>query len=309
MVVFLKKRLRLLAFLLLAGVTLYGVVNMLSGDWRTALEYWRSKLPVFCLVFLLQWLDISLDSFLWMIILHEFNIRPGRRMGYIMFFAGYAGLLLPLQLGRFIRADAIARMHIGSAADGVKVELILLYLVATAAGSLFAGVVASRVHLLLAPLAVVAAIAFCLFFADRLFAVLSRTPANLPHHFWRKKSIVLVAFLAMVGWWINGTLLYLVIYDLPGDVAYWHALIIGPGNLIAGLATGLPGGIGAVEGLLGLSLDFVNIPPEHQAMAVAAFRILTFWFWIPIGWLAFTAMNRRIVRIRAAHQAADNPSL
>jgi len=58
----------------------------------------------------------------------------------------------------------------------------------------------------------------------------------------------------------------------------------------------LPGGIGATEGILGASLRLRSVPMEHLAIAIAAFRLITFWIWIPLGWLALAVVNRRISR-------------
>jgi uncharacterized membrane protein YbhN (UPF0104 family) len=65
---------------------------------------------------------------------------------------------------------------------------------------------------------------------------------------------------------------------------------------VLGVSTGLPGGIGATEGIIGTALSLRNVPMEHLAIAIAAFRLITFWMWIPIGWLALAIVNRRTSR-------------
>ena len=42
----------------------------------------------------------------------------------------------------------------------------------------------------------------------------------------------------------------------------------------------------AAESYIGGMMYWLATPPEHLVIAVAAFRILTFWLWIPIGWIA-----------------------
>jgi uncharacterized membrane protein YbhN (UPF0104 family) len=37
-----------------------------------------------------------------------------------------------------------------------------------------------------------------------------------------------------------------------------------------------------------------SVPVEHLAIAVAAFRLITFWLWIPVGWLALAVLRRRV---------------
>jgi hypothetical protein len=39
----------------------------------------------------------------------------------------------------------------------------------------------------------------------------------------------------------------------------------------------------------------MSIPSEHLVLAVGAFRLITFWLWIPIGWLALAVVKRRMV--------------
>jgi hypothetical protein len=39
-------------------------------------------------------------------------------------------------------------------------------------------------------------------------------------------------------------------------------------------------------------MRLMHIPSEHLVLAVGAFRLITFWIWIPIGWLALGAVRR-----------------
>jgi len=294
---------RLLALLLLACVTIYGLATLFSGDWRAALGYWRGKGALLLFALLLQLADISIDSLLWCVLQRESGVRVTPRKGYLIFLTGYAGLLLPMQMGRIVRADLVGRLGLGRTSESIKGELAHIYLVFGAAAGLLAGVTASRLHWALAPFSVSMAILGALFFADRLFALLASTPVRMPDGFWRRPAVIAVAFFAMIGWCINGTILYLMVRGLPGDVQFWQTLIIAPGNAVLGMATGLPGGIGAVEGLLGVSLRLLEVSGGQLALAVASFRLVTFWFWVPVGWLCLTLMNRRIPATPAA--AAD----
>lgn len=284
----------------MAGVTAYGLFRLFQGDWRAAFGYWRGKGPLLCGALVLQGVDISFDSFLWLLILREFGIRVDKKIAPLVFMSGYAGLLLPLQLGRFIRSELITRLRFGDLGNAVRGELVFLSLTAVAAAAVLASVTTYAVYPWATPIAPCVVIGVALFSADRLFRLLSRTPLNLPPGFWRRRRIFVIAFLAMFGWLVNGTLLYLVVYDLPGDVKLWQALFVGPANLVLGSSTGLPGGIGAVEGLLGVSLTLLHVPSNHLALAVAAFRLVTFWAWIPVGWAAFSLVNRLAARTRGA---------
>ncbi|NQX90439.1 MAG: flippase-like domain-containing protein, partial [Halioglobus sp.] len=100
----------------------------------------------------------------------------------------------------------------------------------------------------------------------------------------------------MGGWVAHGAALYLLINTLPGDPTLWGSLFFSASSSVLGAGSGLPGGIGATEGLLGASLSIMKVPVEHMALAIGAFRLLTFWMWIPIGWLALVAIRRRSKR-------------
>jgi uncharacterized membrane protein YbhN (UPF0104 family) len=114
-----------------------------------------------------------------------------------------------------------------------------------------------------------------------------------------------IILINMAGWIAHGVALHTVVFDLPGDMTLWDSLFFAPGSAVLGVATGLPGGIGATEGLLGASLRFREIPIEYLALAIAAFRLITFWVWIPIGWLALGIINRRLKRPVSPESAAE----
>jgi uncharacterized membrane protein YbhN (UPF0104 family) len=63
---------------------------------------------------------------------------------------------------------------------------------------------------------------------------------------------------------------------------------------VVGVSTGLPGGIGATEGMLGAALSWIKIPADQLALTVGGFRIAVFWIWIPIGWAALAVLRRRV---------------
>ena len=59
--------------------------------------------------------------------------------------------------------------------------------------------------------------------------------------------------------------------------------------------------IGATEGLLGASLKVRSVPVEHLAIAVAAFRLVTFWMWIPVGWIAIALLRKQSPEAASLH--------
>ncbi|WP_156036354.1 lysylphosphatidylglycerol synthase transmembrane domain-containing protein [Blastococcus sp. URHD0036] len=60
-----------------------------------------------------------------------------------------------------------------------------------------------------------------------------------------------------------------------------------------GSAAPTPGGLGAVEAALVAGLTATGVPLAAALTAVLAFRAATFWVPAPVGWVAFTVLQRR----------------
>jgi uncharacterized protein (TIRG00374 family) len=148
----------------------------------------------------------------------------------------------------------------------------------------------------LAPVAAVVVIIVMVFLGNTINQLLTHTRLRLPPSFWWNSSTFGIILVNLVGWVAHGLALYVVVQDLPGEIQLWDSLIMGPGSAVLGVATGLPGGIGATEGILGAAMRLKSVPIEYLAVAVAAFRVVTFWMWIPIGWLAISYVQRRANR-------------
>jgi len=53
-----------------------------------------------------------------------------------------------------------------------------------------------------------------------------------------------------------------------------------------------PGGLGAVEAALTAGLTATGLPGAVAVSSVLLFRLLTFWFPVPVGWVALTYLER-----------------
>jgi hypothetical protein len=207
--------------------------------------------------------------------------------------SGKAGLLLPAQLGRLVRPDLMVRLRRGTLAEGLKAEAAIFVMDATSVSALLAALLTWRVQPVLAPIAVAAVIATSLALGNRILKLLSGTRFELPVGFWWSWQTAATVCFQMLGWTAHGLAFLALASGLPGHVGLWDALFMAPGSAVLGIASGLPGGIGATEVLLGVSLGLNGVPPEHLALGVAAFRIVTFWLLIPVGWLALAYANRQ----------------
>lgn len=281
------------ALILLVGVTAYGVWAFLSGDPMAAAEFWRDKIGIIPLVFLLACLDVALEATGWMWVYERLGIRAFDSGGATAYLSGRAGLLLPAQLGRLIRPDAMLRLRRGGLRHCLKAEAVAFVLDSTSVAALLAALLAYQFHPLMAPVAALAVIAVSLFLGDQIADRLTGTKLELPAAFWWRWKTLAIVVIEMAGWVAHGVAFYLVIRGLPGNANLWDALFYAPASAVLGIATGLPGGIGATEGFLGASLRLMKIPSEHLVVAVGGFRLITFWLWLPVGWIALAILKKR----------------
>lgn len=284
---------RIIGLVVLIGVTIWGVREFAQGDWKTVTTFWRGKLPILPLVVGFAFLDMFLEGIAWTWVMERFGIRSRDFTGACVFMSSNAGRMLPAQLGRLIRPDAMLRLGRSTVAHSLKAEAAVFYLDAVSSATLLAGLIAWKIHPLLAPVAVAACIAVALRLGHIVADRLAGTKLNLPKDFWWNWRSAVTILIESCGWVAHGIGFYYLVHDLPGNMGMWDAMFFAPGSAVLGVGTGLPGGIGATEGLLGASLKFNQVPAEHLALPVAAFRVLTFWIWIPIGWLALVATRRK----------------
>lgn len=302
---------RLLAFLTLAVLTVYGGYRFITGDWTDVTAYWRDHLEIIPLLVALSIIDVALEGIAWIWVYERFGIRAFDRGGICAFLAGRAGLVLPAQLGRLIRPDAIVKLRRASPGEALKAEGVVFVLDTISVIALLAALLAYHSHPLAAPLAAAAVIAVMVFLGNAINRVITHTHLRLPSSFWWAWPTLLIVLINMAGWLAHGVALHVVVAELPGDMTLWDSLFFAPAAAVGGVATGLPGGIGATEGLLGASLRLRSVPIEHLAIAVAAFRLITFWLWIPVGWLALAVLRRRVSRplLYDAHGLAEEKSV
>jgi hypothetical protein len=299
---------RAFAFVVLAAVTAYGVFAFAAGDWDAVVDYWRGKLPSLPWILLLVVGDVAIEGICWIWVYERMGIRALDPAGAGAYLAGRAGLLLPVQLGRLIRPDTMARLGRAPLSRCLQAEASSFVLDATSVGMLLAGLIAFTWHPLAGPVVALAIAAIPLSLGDVLAARLTGSRLSLPVGFWWRWQTLGIVLVQMFGWAVHGAALYVMIRDLPGHVTLWNSLFYSAASSVGGVGSGLPGGIGATEGLLGASLRIMEVPAAHLALAVAAFRIVTFWMWIPLGWLALVMVRRHAAGTsRAVGEAVQPP--
>jgi len=254
------------------------------------------------MVLIFALMDVAVEITAWMWVYQRFGIRAFDRVGAAVGLSGKAGLLLPAQLGRLIRPDEMVRLRRGELGDCLKAEAVVFVLDSISVLALFAALVAFRVHGLLALASGAGVIAVCLLLGNVILKLLSDTKLQLPRGFWLSWTTFAIVVLQSTGWIAHGLAFFMLASDMPGNIGLWDALFLAPGAAVLGLGSGLPGGIGATEALLGVSMGLKGVPQEHLAMGVAAFRIVTFWLLLPMGWIALAYVGRQSRKQREAFE-------
>jgi len=291
---------RLVALIVLLAVTAVGAYKFATGDWTDVIAYWREHLEIIPLLVGFAILDVILESMAWMWSYARLKIKAIDRDAAMVYLAGRAGLLMPAQLGRLIRPDAMVRLGRASMTDCLKAEAVMFVLDGVSVLALLAGLLVFKVYPWLAIPVVLVIVIVMVFPGDKLAEMLAHTRLHFPARFWWSWPTMGIVAIQMAGWIAHGLALFVVVAELPGAMTLWDSLFFAPGAAVLGTGTGLPGGIGVTEGILGASLRFRSVPVEHLAIAVAAFRLITFWAWIPIGWLALITVKRKRVDPRVA---------
>jgi len=293
----------IVGLILLALVTVYGLREFIGGDWEAVTRYWRAQLHLLPWILLLFLIDVSLEGVAWIWVYERFGMRAADSRGFAVYLSGNAGLLLPAQLGRLIRPDSMIQLGRGTMPQCLKAEASVFLLDALSVVSLLAGCVLWGIHPLAALVGVPLIIACALYLAHLVADRLTGTKLGLPRDFWWNWQSFTIVLVEMAGWAIHGASFYILVSDLPGNMTLRDALFFAPGSAVLGVGTGLPGGLGATEGLLGSALRFNQVPAEHLALVVGAFRVVTFWIRLPIGWTALW-WARRKGRFAMARRAA-----
>lgn len=137
-------------------------------------------------------------------------------------------------------------------------------------------------------------------------SVLSTFAANLSHVSLTKSDLASALSWSIANWGLDcGCLVFS--YLAVGAGVPWRGLLLayGAGQLAANLPI-TPGGLGVVEGSLVIALVAFGGAHVSTVAAVLLYRIVSFWGYLPVGWLTWAGLtwhNRRVDRL-AASQAS-----
>jgi Lysylphosphatidylglycerol synthase TM region len=302
------RRAHAVALAVLAAVSIWGIREFLAGDANALAAMWDRTVSVLPWVFALAAVDVAIEAVAWMLVFERFGLRARDPVGFAVAVSGKAGLLLPAQLGRLLRPDLMVRLGRGSLADSLKAEAAVFLLDSASVVALLAALAGWWFYPPLAPLAGALVIGVCLLLANRIAPLLSRTALAMPRRFWWSWKTVAIVGLQSCGWAAHGLAFWALTRTLDGSVGVWDALFWAPAAAVLGIGSGLPGGLGATELLLGMTLGIHSVPQAQLALGVGFFRVFTFWIWLPIGWLAVAAAALAARRRERRSSPAGAPS-
>jgi len=275
-------------------VTAYGIYGFIKSGPSDAINFWKERQSAFLLIFVLSIIDIMLDYICWAWTFSFWGIKVRSRRGLAIFISAYAGLLMPVKMGNLLRPDGISRSGLGGFTESLEAEATVIVMDAMAALLIIACSAAQIINpktTLPACLLVSAGMYLFLNFSDRLPLI---KKAGLPPQIRGGWQSIILILIKSASWAAHGFALYFVLRGCPAGINAVHSMLIGTLSPLLGVSTGIPGGIGATESLLGISLSLEKLPANFIALAVTAFRLISFWIWIPAGWITLSLLNRKI---------------
>jgi len=95
-----------------------------------------------------------------------------------------------------------------------------------------------------------------------------------------------------LGNWTADCLCLVAAFEAVGTPVPWRGLLVAYGAAqVAANVPITPGGLGVVEGSLAVALVAYGGSTEGSVAAVLLYRIISFWATLPIGWLAWVALQ------------------
>lgn len=117
------------------------------------------------------------------------------------------------------------------------------------------------------------------------------------HLFSRKKRFSALALLAGLLYWLGDITCFFFVFLSFGYLINFGTLIFSYTlSTLAGMISLIPGGLGVTEGSLGLLFNSFSVPLSVAVMSILVFRLLSFWIWIPIGFVSYITMAREIAK-------------
>src|SRR5262245_44095794 len=176
------------------------------------------------IVFALAALDVALSGTVWRQVYRRLGIGLSSGTAFWVYLAGYAGLLVPAQLGRLIRPEAMSRLSERPFALCVRAEAAALLVNLIGVGGLLVGLIAYALQPLAALPVAVGSVGVVLYALERLSGRL--VPAwGLPAGFWWNGATAALVGVQMLAWTAHGLGLRAVLAQSMPDVSAWEPVL------------------------------------------------------------------------------------
>ncbi|MCC6145653.1 MAG: UPF0104 family protein [Candidatus Hydrogenedentes bacterium] len=284
------------AVCVLLAVTVYSVQAVDRAEWQGALSYWRGHLWLFAVALGINYVGIACDFGAWSLVYRQFGVALPLRTRVPLFLAVFAGQFMPLQSARLLRPMLVRRVLPRAFGKSAAAEAALFYVDILALGAVICGLAISLVAPLAAVPAAVAVVCVGYAFAQVLFGRMRMLDGAIPSGFWFSRAIGAATLLRSMDWFLQGCILYLLLRPLVGEAAFAPAALSALVSTTLGAGTGLPGGIGATEGIMAWLVGLTAISAAHRMITVGAYRFITFYLQLPLGWICLVYLRTRARR-------------
>lgn len=302
---------------LLLGLFLLGMLGIaLATGWEeTLVQIRKISAAQIAILLLLSLTNYFARGLRWHIYTRALGLPTTIAQDFRHYLGGFALTVTPGRVGELIRLNWIARETgtpynhaaplalVDRAADLVSVGLLLALTLALSTTGISGGIPVALTAILVALIVTrpklfhwVVTLGWKIIGRfPRLFATIRRAARRL-YVFSNPRVAVPALLLGALGWFAEGLAFHLLLIWLGVDISVWTSVSIFLFAMMAGGATGMPGGLGGAEiTMLGL-LALQGIPLEITLPATAIIRATTLWFAILIGLGVFPIAERQARR-------------
>jgi len=307
-----KKIEGLLTKSIIVGLLLYFLIFALADADRVLDALAHFNLSIVLLSLLLVFTGYFIRMKRWSYLLSILKVRP--KMSRLVFFSGLSMTITPGKIGEFLKCLLLKR------AEGVDKSKTAPVVVMERLGDLIGF---SMLLLLASPffiykpvhsLTVVSLVIVAIFiflavlttewFTKKIESITLRITGKKVRKtrqfqrsmkkLFNKQVIAYTAILGAASWFLEGTVLWLIVSGFGFKVPFMQVIsIFSLCSLLSGISM-IPGGFGVIEGGLYFFLSRIRIPTSSAVGIIVIFRLCTLWFAILLGAFSLQLFERNM---------------
>ncbi len=302
----LNHKVNIIGFLrkLFVGVVIVALVIFLSSNFLDIQTLWQNikaiPLYIYFIILSLSFLSYLFRAIRWLNFMR--NVEPNLSFfeHFRIYFSGFALTMSPGKLGELMRARYLHRHDVpfSFCVSAFMTERIWDVLIVSILSLFYLSAFLSHwlvFCILSLPFLVIAIIHTS--WLDWIISKIKKLDflkSNIRsfRSLWGCKLNLYAVFLTLMAWSAQGVSLIFILYSM-GYSEISPLVIIGIYcvSLLAGAISLLPSGIGATEASMSAILIYMGVPAEAAILATLLTRVLTFWFAILLGFIAFCQLE------------------